>query len=179
MIQQTKRLLVRRSRQGDIAAIERVFASAFRSQGHPYNAEQIEAALQAGIGRSPTEFAAGQGFVAELDNMIVGATAWSFSDHALPGEPDVDAPKMAPGEAVLRSVCVTGAAAGLGIGRRIVEAACSDAAASGARAIMLRSTAGALRFYLALGFVRVRTFETRLPGVSPLVVHFMRRGHPV
>lgn len=157
---------LRRALPEDVPTIAALFGDCLRREPGPYSPDQVEAALAFGVGRADAAFAKGQGFVAHWRGQLVGSAAWSWRDPA--GSPwEAHAPPGAHEPiAIIRAVAASPSCPGLGLGRRLLNAAISDARAQGARSIALIATLGSVNFYRRAGFAPVRRLETELqPGV--------------
>jgi ribosomal protein S18 acetylase RimI-like enzyme len=105
-------------------------------------------------------------FRAERDGALLGSLTIDGSD-----------PALAPGEAHLRWFIVVDAARGLGLGRRLMEAATIFLDAAGYRSCYLTTFAGlgaARRLYEAAGFVLVREAPSTTWGTTVLEQRFER-----
>ena len=155
MPHQNEPLKIRRSGPNDAPLVEALFEDAFRRQPGTYRPLEIEAVFRSGLCRSCTVFRQGQGFVAETGGRLAGSAGWTFDGEASAGDARLPERRRAlPGEATLRTVCVSPEFAGTGLARRLVRRAILDrlGAASGDlvffgadRAKVVNDALGALR----------------------------------
>lgn len=179
MPHQNEPLKIRRSRPNDAPLIEALFEDAFRRQPGPYRPLEIEAVFQSGLCRSCTVFRRGQGFVAETGGRLAGSAGWTLDGEAPAG--DTRPPercRLLPGEATLRTVCVSPEFAGTGLGQRLVRRAILDAQSAGAKTVSLYATAGSVQFYERLGFAVIDDVELSLGGGVSLGLAMMRLTPP-
>lgn len=162
MLQHTGSTTIRRAAAEDIPAQAALFAECLRQEPGPYTPAQVEAAIACGVGRADEAFVAGRGFVATWRGQLVGSAAWSWRDPA--GSPwEAHAPPGAEAPtAMIRAVAASRSFPGVGLGRRLLNAAINDARAKGARSIALAATLGAVNFYRRAGFTAVQPLETEL-----------------
>jgi GNAT superfamily N-acetyltransferase len=108
----------------------------------------------------------GRVYVGELDNAIAGSVRLAWSDEEVWGEQEPDA-------AYVQALMTARPAAGLGLGRRLLDHVEAVAAASGrtrVRLSCLRGNVGLERFYVGAGYLEVGARSFEHPGWEPVTL---------
>jgi predicted N-acetyltransferase YhbS len=153
----------------DKAAIERVLAATFAEQlKGAYSEPVLSAALPAITRINPMLLDCGTYYVVESDEgRVVACGGWT---PERPGTGELEA-----GLAHLRHFATDPEWGGRGIGRMIYVQCEEKARAAGARELECHSTLNAERFYAAMGFQSVSTFEVTMGEGVPFPAVIMRR----
>ncbi len=174
-------LVLRLATDDDVPALETLIESSVRSlsQGY-YTPRQIESALRHVFGPDTRLIADGTYYVvASPAGEIAAAGGWSCrrtlygGDQMKGAEDPLLDPAVEP--ARIRAFFVHPRWARRGLGRRLFERCCRDAAAAGFTRLELMATLPGEPLYRALGFVEVERLAAPMPDGEELPVVRMTR----
>lgn len=149
--------VIRKAKLDDRAAIEELIASAARRLSlEDYSERQIEAAVATVFGVDTDLIRDGTYFVVDSSGVLIGCGGWSKRRTLFGGDRYAvrDAGELDPASepAKIRAFFIHPDHARKGIGRAILAACESEAAASGFQSLELMATLPGLKFYKACGY---------------------------
>jgi GNAT superfamily N-acetyltransferase len=172
-------LVLRPALPADIPALNALIVKSARalSVGY-YSAAQIDSAIRYVFGVDSRLVADGSYFVAERSGVLAGCGGWSRFRTLYGGDqrpvggddrldPHVDAARI-------RAFFVAPTSARQGVGRALLAACASAAAANGFTRLELMATLPGVPLYSAMGFTALRSVEDRLPDGT--VLPFVQMG---
>ena len=172
--------VLRRARQEDIAALERLIERSVRQLGATwYSSDQIASALRFMFGVDTQLIDDGTYYAVEQAEHIVAAGGWSARRTLFGGDQwkhGADAPLDPATEAArIRAFFVDPGSARQGLGRLLFDRCLTDARAAGFQRLELMATLPGEPLYRALGFAEDQRIELALPdGIQMPLVRMSR-----
>ena len=162
----TVQTLIRIARPDDLAAVDVLLARSYPRLLKADYAPSVMTTIVPVISRArPELLASGRYFLVEdIDGRVIGAGGYSLAGR---GPRGAAAGQLSPALAHIRHVATDPDALRQGIGRKLMQAILTAAAAEGVQRFDCLSTLTAVPFYLAVGFQKIGPVAiAMLPGMT-------------